>query len=643
MSFFYGAVFFRSSADRALADRMMNACSEPSFTKHRRSLRAGEIFGTWFLPVLEEDVFDQQPRAALSDGSVLLFDGRIDNRSEIGRELNLEQSLLRELSDCCLLRRAFSVWGENTPRKLLGDFALAWWRPSIKQLLLARDPMGVRPLYWSKKNGVLAFSSSPRALFCLPGVSKELDREYLSDSINAVPFSSGRSYFKDLCTVRPGTTLLLEEHNSFSCRYFSPELIEPLTYAKDSDYVDHFREVLSRAVRRCSRTTGIVGAHLSAGFDSSAIVAYAAKEEQRKSRKVVAFTSVPRGDSEYPVPKGHFANEWPLARLVAMRYPNVVHVAIKPKAGAFLKALSSDPERLQRFVLNPSNQVWEHEILEQASERGCAVMLSGLMGNATISYTGWPLLNELFLAGRWIRWARECRYASARRKVPLKKLLAFSAGPILPDWVWGRVRGMVVGAADRLAWSPLFQDKKTLQSQKSRCRDRGLDFDGRPAKSGLDYRLAILSIADMGDFSRVGDIFGISYRYPLIDRELLEFCLATPSEQYLRKGEPKWLYKRAMSDELPAEVLNCRKKGYQAADWEEDIRESLPSLKSSLAEVKQSNAVQSLLDANELDELFQRFESEGTFRGDEAAAGKFLRGLTAANFACYTEGSNRRV
>ena len=396
----------------------------------------------WCQTILhEEDYHDTQPLAGRS-GIRLVFDGRIDNRSDLARQLGLEPAA-RQWPDSTYVLAAFEKWGVDCTDHLLGDYSFAAWDPVARRLVLGRDHMGHLPLFFHRGAGFFMFASMPSALFTNPGVPMDLDDESFFLDMAWIPKAPWETVFRGIQRVQPGHAITVGPDSTTPYRHWRPETIQELRYRRDDDYVEAFREILNHSVRCRLRTIHPVGSHLSAGWDSSTVTATAARLLNDSGRGLTAFTAVPHPDwrpgQEYSGTT--HTNEGPLAAATAARYPNVTHVQIPGPRALDFGVLDRHSEAFEY----PNKTVvllgWHEKLHLSARQRGVRVMLSGLFGNRTMSCTGLESLSGLFRRGDLASLLREWA-ALSRAGHPLRRLAANTFGPYLPHAVWAAIRRM---------------------------------------------------------------------------------------------------------------------------------------------------------------------------------------------------------
>jgi asparagine synthase (glutamine-hydrolysing) len=592
-----------------------------------------------------EDSFDQQPLVDPASGTVLVFDGRLDNRDEVARELALRGSEAEFMPDSALVLRACLRWDTRAVVHLIGDFALACWQPHRRRLWLARDPMGHRPLYWHRHSDFFAFATMPKALFTVPGIPRALCEERLHDYLCLWPTVGPESLFKDIYRVEPGELLLLDGDRITTHRFhqFDPE--RQIHLPSDDDYLEAFREHLDRAVAVRLRSNGPIASQLSSGFDSSTVTAIAARQLAERGAPLLAYTAVPRAGFDGPVPKGRHADEGPAARALAARFPNIEHILIRPGGTSPIDNLRHDVEALDLPPLNLCNMVWLEAIKTHAAQRGVKVLLNGSRGNFTISHTaGMAHLAGLLGQGEWAAWWREAR--ALKRRHPQRRwrgLLATSLARNLPPVLWSileRIRGGSGKVTDYAPINPAFM--AGIQARRRAKKPAGRR-DDRPGSDPRRTRIAALNGLDEGEYMAAANTQGLDQRDPTADVRLAEFCLALPDSQYLREGNTRWLLRRLMDGVLPPEILDARTRGLQAADWYEAAGQALPRLREEVASLMRHDAAGDYLDLEALRDAVDNWPESGweTPAIEQTYRLKLLRGLSAGAFLHYLDGRNR--
>jgi asparagine synthase (glutamine-hydrolysing) len=372
----------------------------------------------------------------------------------------------------------------------------------------------------------------------------------------------------------------------------------------------------------------VVGAHLSAGLDSSSVAATAARLVAPHGGKVIGFTAAPRRGFSGPVLPGRIGDESGPAAEVAALYPNMEHVIVRNEGVTPLDLLGRTSSLFQEPVGHPCNHVWWSAVHDEARARGVTVMLTGEAGNLTTSAGGLATLADFVRQGQWLRWAREARAVHGSGP-SWKGILATSFGPWMPRVVWRTLTGIWGPKVNVQCASLLHPSLRAGIEEQAAKAARG----GQPAGDDREMRWNLIQQHEPGNF-RKGTLarWGVDERDPTADRRLADFCLAVPPEQLFSGGVTRRLARVALADRLPPAVLNGQ-RGYQYPGWYEGIDGS--ALEGVLSDLEGQSAAASLLDVSRLRALASAWPSSGWESLNVIVTYRlgFLRAISAAAFA----------
>lgn len=613
----------RGAPSRAVeACRAMLAAQSVYAPDEPESWSQGDVaIGRRLFRRLPEDRHDHGPVVGGGGTLALVADVRLDNRDELGRALGMDAAQVAEMADAGLLMRALERWEEAAVDRLAGDFAFALWDSRRRRLLLARDFLGMRPLFYHRHRNFVAFASMAKGLHALPEIERAADPAAAANFIALRPESGSRSFFAGIERVEPGHFVTIDENGMQACRYWAPSL-EQLRFTRAEDYVEGLRERLDAAVKaRLRGGQGHVGAQLSAGLDSSAVTATAALLLATEGR-VTAFTAVPRPGYRHSAGDAVLADEGPLAAAAAALHPNIDHVLVAADGASPLAGLDRAFFLYERPVLNICNAVWTNAIFDAAKARGVGVLLTGSAGNLTISHSGMERLSVLLAEGRiatLLHEARKLRENGMRRGTIIGQLVT----PWLPDGVRALISRLRGKGTDRNA----------ARAHSPHAHARG-ETRPRPT-AGAAARVWALGRIDRGNYNKgVLGGWGIDLRDPTADRALVEYCLRVPLDQFLRDGETRSLVRRALADRVPDMVLRERRKGYQSADWHEGFSAARDDLSEELRRIRACRLASDIIDLNKLSAWHAvwpdgRWESQAIVQRYRLA---LLRGVSLGHF-----------
>lgn len=635
----------RPDAGEALA-RMQRALA--IYGRHgNRTRDDGAIaFGVCLDVRRPEDRFDRQPVEGGGGRYVAMADARLDNRPELGDMLGIEPSRLDAMPNSALVLAAWERWQAEAIDRLVGDFAFVVWDSGERVLHLARDPVGFRPLFYHLTPGRVAVASMVKGLHALPDIPRAPDMDRMRDFLALAPQHGSASYFADIHRVEQGQHVTIHADGRVDRRawYGWGKDSETRPLGRPEDHAEELRAILDRAVRDRVRGVDGLAAHLSAGLDSAAVVSSAALARAAEGKRLTAYTSVPMAGAELEVPVRRFSDEGPRASMLAALYPNVDHVLLDSAD----REIGEDFDRhffaSETPILNACNQVWMGAINREAKARGERVALSAYFGNMTISHGGGQLMHAYIRRGRPDLWAREARLLLASGYGTWPNLLLTTFGPWLPSpWLKKIRRWTGRNAMGLEDFSSLRAEIAQDPNFRAHLASIGYDPDFGPMRSRAEtLRYVITRIDLLGNVAK-GDVatYDLETCDPTSDRRLLEFCLTAPDEVFLREGRPQWIYGKAFGERIPAQTLNSRNKGYQAADWLPRLRRVQSTIAGEVERAKASPSARALIDLDDLSGLLEILpEGKPTPRQTNALRLKALRGVATANFLRKLDAGN---
>ena len=521
-----------------------------------------------------------QPMTNEDQSVWLVNNGEIYNFRELRATLEARGRRFRTRSDTEVLLRAYEEFGETCLEHLRGMFACALWDRRRRRLLLARDRLGKKPLYYRHRDGVLLFASEIKALLAHPSVGREVDPEALHHYLAFGCSPGHRSMFAEIASLPPGHLAVVDGERFTVRAYWTlpggaaarAETISP------GDAPARVRQALAESVRLRLESDVPVGVFLSGGIDSSAIVA---SMREVTSGRIATFTvGFGAADPSF--------DELPYARLVARRFETDHHEEVlEPPMADLLPSLVHHFD--EPFADSSAVATW---VVAQATARHVKVALSGVGGDET--FAGYPRYLGLSLSetyGRLPAFVRGVASAAVRRfarewesgadwGARARRFVAGAESP-LPDRYIDLTR--FFGPADLAQLvAPALAGRWTAAVD---ARQRAA-FDTRDGDDPVDgaFRVDLatyvpddlLVIAD-----RMSMAHSLELRAPFCDHRLVELSLRIAPSVKLARGRLKALLKTAFAGVLPPEVLTRRKQGFMIplARWlRTDLREAMEDL-----------------------------------------------------------------
>ncbi len=590
-----------------------------------------------------EDRTDHQPCRGQS-GSMITADLRLDNRDDILARIGLSNQDTMAWPDSRVLLSAWERLGDAVWPMLRGPFAATIWNPQNHVLTLARDHIGLNVVMWHRSERFFAFATMPNGLFAMDEVPRELSEEKFADFLVLNHAEHATTIYRDIFRVRPAEVLHIDARGTIRQRqYWSPGDAKSVRLPSDQDYADGLRERLDVAVRRQMRSAHPIGCLLSGGLDSSSVAALAARALNEKEQRLTAFTGVPRRGYDGPVAAGHYADETPYVEAIAGKVGNI-DVTYVPNCADDLAELDRFFVVLEGPVRNPTNLGWVLAILRLARKQGRRVLLGGLHGNSTISWSGWSQAADHLSRGRWLtalrQWNLYYRRSPHSRWTTTRNLFI---EPLMPAW-FGDYTGRRNHPHRTAPWqehSPIRREFAAAMGVAARARTNRHDFRYRARP---DERIQGLLQADYAGDWRAAEkaVTGVEVRDPTADIDVVSYCFGIPPEQYLAEGTDRSLIRRAMWGLLPEAVLTNNLRGLQDADWHERFTGRRNELAREITALSQSPLARRAIDLARLERAVASWPADGwhspaifteynlaLMRG--VAGGRFLRWFESAN------------
>jgi asparagine synthase (glutamine-hydrolysing) len=531
----------------------------------------------WVTP---EEMGEVQPLVGGS-GTMLAIDGRLDNRDELISALSLPQ----EASDAACVMAAYDSWREQFAVRLNGDFAIAIYHESRRQLLLARDGIGARPLYYFCADRLFAFASEIKALLAHDDIETRPDDEGLADYmlLSARPMDRQEvTCFKNVLAVVPGHLVIVTADRAVTRRYWDFDTGRSLRLRSVDEYVEAFRERFAAAVRRRIRSTRPVAVSVSGGLDSSSIFCVA--ENLRRQGRVPCPEIA--GLSYYGE-EGTDADERRYLVDLERQYAvQIERICIEPLLG-LVNGLERQVAAIEAPFVNHTWGVTE-ELHRHARARGARILLYGTWGDQVLFSCGY--LIDLFNGLRWTTIRRHLReygeWIGRSHARALGRRLAFDLlrhhvpRRVAPPLKRIRLRLFPPGRPKHWFSDGFLQTGLRFADQLAAIGD---GFHSAQAKALYVEARSKYHVHCLEWSNKVGALLGVDVAVPFLDRDLLAFLMAIPGEIQNLNGVPRGLLRESMKGILPEPVRRRTWKGTFSAAVNKGVASDLPAIARALS------------------------------------------------------------
>jgi asparagine synthase (glutamine-hydrolysing) len=522
------------------------------------------------LSILDLSPNGHQPMIGQS-GSVLTYNGELYNFHALRQRFPPET--LRSTSDTEVLLRCYEADGENCLTYFNGMFAFAIWDARRKELLLARDRVGIKPLYYTTLGSVFAFASEIRALLTLPWVRRELDEEALISFLTFNYLQPPATLFKGIAKLRPGHRLIVDRSGIRSDEPFWRPIWDSELEGNDEDLRRKLLAELQDSIRRQMVSDVPVGVFLSGGVDSSGLVALASEHTTVPVRTYsIGFEGAPA------------YNELDYARQVAAQYKtnHIERVVRKEELAEFLPKLVD----IYDEPLADATSIPIYFISQFARANGSIVVLTGDGSDELFcGYRRWtnyvkvmPWYRRYLKTPGWVRQSVKTLYGMVDHSSPKYELLRQAAAGHEVYWGAG-------GFKERARQSALHPDYlRRLNGHDPYASVAGARQAFRAAYPEASMRDDVNWLCWNGftdavpNFycyraDRMGMAHSVEVRVPFLDNQIVDLAFSLPSASKLKQGQPKYILKKALEPYLSKELLYRRKMGFcvPIREWADEV------------------------------------------------------------------------
>jgi asparagine synthase (glutamine-hydrolysing) len=511
--------------------------------------------GCQLLRVTPESAKETQPFIHPS-GNVVVFDGRLDNRKELLETLRNSAEISASSPDPAFVLAAYHEFGDKFVEHLIGDFALGLFDLNRQKLLLARDAIGVRPLYFYSTPRQFLFASEIKALLTHPQVSTHPNNDFLAEFLlHSLPRENqGETGFSGVYSLLPAHMAFISSQGLLTQRYWDFDPTRLTRLGSVQEYVEAFRFHFERAVQRRLRSAYPIATSISGGLDSSAIFCLA--ETFRRS-----------SPERYPANLGisYTCGDWAEA-----------------EESAFLVEIEREYDiTIERFPLivmgffeGARDEVWQSEyplvdeiganfqaLFRSAHRRGARVMLTGLWGDQILFPQGY--LVDLFRRleftkvikhiKEYRRWLTDVDPKFYRRKF-FHDLVRY----IIPEAIhpfFRVVRKYVNKSHELRPWyTEEFRQRVLCPTTKQTLIKKS--FRTMHAKSLYAEATAKHHVQALEWLNKLASTHGLEMAFPFLDRDLVSFLMGIPGDIQTWKGIPKWFLRESMRGVMPDAIVN---------------------------------------------------------------------------------------
>jgi asparagine synthase (glutamine-hydrolysing) len=506
----------------------------------------------------------QQPLSDSTGRYWIVYNGELFNYIELREDLIKKGFDFKTKSDTEVIVQLYACYGKKGLTMMNGQFVFAIWDKVEKELFLARDRVGIRPLFYHFRNGIFTFGSEIKAIFEHPFVSRDLDFKVLSQVFTFWAPLSPKSVFKDVFELSPGHCMVINRKGIRIEKYWELDYSNKRSFKNIEEAADEFNSLFYDAVKIRLRADVEVAAYLSGGIDSTVTTAYIKQIEP----SVLHTFSIGFQENEFDETK--FQKE-------ASKYLNTEHKAFtctsQEIARDFPDVIWHSEVPIMRTAPVPMFQ-----LSRMVRENNIKVVITGEGADEMLA--GYGIFKETAIRHFWSKYPN-----SKIRPLLLKKLYPYipqiqNASPLMLKLFYGFKLEDTQNPyySHLLRWNNAAHIRKHFNQDIIRSLD-GYDpvsdvaemlpenFNGWSALDKAQWIEASVFmsgylLSSQGDRMAMGN--SVEGRYPFLDHRIIEFCSALPPDFKLKGLQEKYLLKRAVRGKIPENIVNRSKQAYRA-------------------------------------------------------------------------------
>ncbi len=546
-----GICGFYGENDNSLLKRMTEALA------HRGPNQTGYFtdknisLGHKRLSIIDLSAKGKQPMHN-EDGTItIVFNGEIYNHKEIKSSLREKHNYTSQ-TDTESIIHCYEERGEGVLDMLEGDFAFAIWDSRKKKLLLARDRLGVKPLYYCWNDKKFYFASEIKSLLQNSQIKRELDKEAMNQFLSFRYIPGEKTIFKGINKLQPGHSITLHNGISKTRKYWD------LTFSEENYSLNYCADMLDKlmkeAIEKQLMSDVPLGAFIGGGIDSSTIIAYMM---HKMDRQIKTFTV------GFEHEKDSF-NEYKPANAISKAF-NTDHqeITVGPES---VKLLPEVIWHLDEPMADPS--AITSYILAREAKKKVTVVLSGEGGD------------EIF--GGYEQYRMMQKADSINRTIPKYLQTALiESSRLLPDESFFHKLRMFISSIENKpkAYTELItvfdlHERKMLYTNNTQASIKNIDSDFKTVSNYFNNNFSLVNKMLLHDTKtalpenllmntdKLGMAHSLEGRVPLLDHKLVEFCATIPTKMKIRGNNEKYILKYAMRKMLPKEAANRKKRRF---------------------------------------------------------------------------------
>ncbi|MHB1377034.1 MAG: asparagine synthase (glutamine-hydrolyzing) [Candidatus Humimicrobiaceae bacterium] len=538
--------------------------------------RGPDDFGLWISPdnktglahrrlsIIDISKSASQPMSNEDNSIFIVFNGEIYNHQEIRPELEKKGHKFKtDHSDTEVIIHAFEEWGVNCIQKLRGMFAFAIWDENKKELLIVRDRIGIKPVYYTKKDGRFIFASEIKSILVDSKIKREVNIEGFYNYLSFLTVPAPQTMFKNIYKLPAGCYLKISSNGNIETKKYWDvfDYTEPLINISEEEIAEKILDELRVSVKYRKISDVPVGVFLSGGIDSSTNLALFSEGSREKVR---AFTIGYEGDNK------SYENEFKYAKLMASIINTDYHekiLNIEDFINFFKTLIFHQDEPIADPVCFPV-----YAVSKLARENGVTVCQVGEGSDELfMGYSGWKTMLSLYNLNSKFN-------ISLLKKIGLFSLgLAGKKKKSYYEWLrrgannepifWGGAEAYFEYEKSNLLSKNISKNFKNYSSYEvikpiyDNFMEKAWEKTPLSWMSYIDLNLRLPELLLMR-VDKMSMAVSLEARVPFLDHKFVELAMSIPQSIKTKNGDLKYILKKAVKGVIPEEIINRKKQGF---------------------------------------------------------------------------------
>lgn len=484
--------------------------------------------------------FNTNSAINITDGLLLISDSRLDNSDEL---INLLQLKHKPISDDELILKSFVKWGDNCVNYLIGDFAFVIWDSYKKKLFCARDHFGVKPLFYYVDNNVICFASEIKSILSQGDLNFKVDDDFIADHLSIIKSEKNKTTFSKIKKIPPGTTLKYVSGKLEIEEYWKLKPQKTISL-NENEIIKKFKDLFISAVKCRIDNNLKVGAELSGGIDSSSITAIASQFCELTTFSHILPDQFIGKIYPFKDEKEYIHN---LTDFCSIKNKNLI-----TSETGILDALIENLHDFH-YLSQQSYSTFSDHLYKKANEKNVTILLSGFGGDEVVTSSGFGYLNEVAHSKKW----KELKFELKNRNLKEYEFLKYFTKVNFPTFYkyLRKIRKHKPWWFEKYKHLALNQDFSEHMQIKNKFYDQYNDQEFTSLQQKNINRITHTYVSHRLEYSAIAARkLGIEYRYPLLDKRLIEFYLSIPGYLKSKSGIKRYPIREAMKGILPETI-----------------------------------------------------------------------------------------